>query len=57
MRLYLEIECSCRLLQHNDMSAKTHEKYSRLVLPGEICLMDPLYFFRSIWVSGFQGTK
>ena len=52
--LYLETdERSYRLLQrviriNNFMSAKTHQTIHRLVLPRDICMIDPLYLLRSI---------
>lgn len=42
---------------YNDMSAKTHQKIYPLVLPCDICTIDPLYFFRSILGVKIQGTK
>ena len=33
---------------YNDMFAKTHQNIYRLVLPGDISMIDPLYFSRSI---------
>ena len=37
------------------MSAKTHQNIYRLVLPCDICMIDPLYFFRSI--LGVNSSK
>ena len=58
-RLYLETdERSYRLLQpgnkdkqlYNDMSAKNHQKIYRLVLPGDICMIDPCTCWGASWV-------